>query len=228
MKAFYPIALILLPMFLMGQQRVDISGFAGFANYQGDLSPDAIEFSETKVSFGGALRYHITDKLKVRANVYLGFISGSDANDQSGNLTGRGWSFKADILEYCLMAEYHPIGKDRFGSTGIFEPQITPYVFTGFGMVNTKPAVSVTNTADAGLFPETDFTDTHMVLPLGIGVRADIFEFVSLGLEGGWRFTSTDYLDGVKMNGNPNANDLYMFFGVTLTFFLDTIKAFEF
>ena len=217
-----------LPFSLLGQQKVEIGGFAGFANYQGDLAPNPVEFSETKLSLGGFIRYHLKDQVKIRVNGILGFISGSDFNDKNGDLRQRGWSFKSDIFEFSIVGEYHPLGKPRLGNTGIFKRQVSPYLFAGVGVVNSNPEVSVTNPDDEGLFPENDFTGLNPSFPLGIGVRADLFEFVSLGMEGGWRFTNTDYLDGVKFNGNPDGRDLYVYFGATLSFFLGAFEGFDF
>ena len=58
-----------------------------------------------------------------------------------------------------------------------------------------------------------------MVHRAGGGVRADLLENLGLGLEGGWRITQNDYLDGVSTNGNPDGNDLYIFVGATLSYF---------
>ncbi|HFA49309.1 MAG TPA: hypothetical protein ENJ95_09855 [Bacteroidetes bacterium] len=228
MKKLNILFALLLPLSLFGQQKVEIGGFLGFANYQGDLSRDDIEISETKLSLGGFVRYHLTDKVKLRANGFLGFISGSDANDQKGSLRERGWSFKSNIFELSMVGEYHPLGKKRIGDTGIFERQVSPYIFVGAGMVQTSPAVTVTKMEDENLFPEQGFESTALSIPFGLGVRADLFDFVSLGFEAGWRTTSNDYLDGVKQNGNPNKKDLYMFVGTTLSFFFGTIEGYEF
>ena len=228
MKKLNVFFLLLLPFCLCGQQKVEIGGFMGLANYQGDLAPDPLVLSETKYSFGAFVRYHLTNKVKIRANAFFGFISGSDLNDDNGLLRSRGWSFESNLFEFSATGEYHPIGRNRFGETGVFEPQISPYAFAGIGFVTSDPKVTTTKLEDAGLFPENGFSSSHLVIPFGLGIRADIFEFVSLGAEGGWRFTNNDYLDGVKQNGNPDGRDLYMFVGATLSLYLGAIEGFEF
>lgn len=221
------LAVLLLPFTLFSQQHVEFGGFAGFANYQGDLAPNALEISETKVSFGGFIRYHINNKIKARINGYFGFIGGSDFNDLSGSLSERGWSFKSDIFEASIVGEYHPLGKNRLGETGIFQRQVSPYLFAGAGMVHATPVVSVTKTEDEALFPEADYRPTHVTIPYGAGVRADLLEFVSLGLEIGYRLAMDDYLDGVKTNGNAN-RDTYVFLGATLSIHLGSVNAYKF
>ena len=228
MKKLTILFFLLLPLFLIAQQKVEIGGFAGFANYQGDLAPDVIELSETKITFGGFLRYHINNNVKVRAGAYLGFISGSDANDEGGSLQSRGWSFESQLFEVSLIGEYHPFGKSRAGETGVFQRQVSPYVFGGVGFVNADPVVTVSLTADEGLFPEQDFEALHLVAPFGLGVRADLVEFLSFGIEGGYRITNDDYLDGVKNTGNPDGRDLYVFIGATVSFFFGELAAYGF
>ena len=209
--------MLLLPLVAFGQKSFEVGVFGGFANYQGDLVAPQIELSETKVSYGAFLRYHISEKIKIKANGYLGFISGSDANNDN-SLRTRGWSFEANLIEVTGVLEYHPIGKARYGSTGIFQKQISPYAFVGAGMVHTDPTVMVTRPEDEALFPETDFSTPSLSAPFGLGVRIDLIENFSLGFEGGWRLTFNDYIDGVSTNGNSDKNDLYIFVGTTLSY----------
>ena len=228
MKKLSILFFLLLSASVYSQQKLEIGGFLGFANYQGDLAPKPIEISETKLSFGAFARYHLTPKIKLRANGYTGFISGSDFNDNSGGLKERGWSFESQIFELSAVAEYHPLGKYRMSDTGIFQHQLSPYVFAGVGMVHSQPTITTAKPEDIGLFAENDFKPTHLSIPFGLGIRYDLFELVSVGLEGGWRFTNNDYLDGVKYLGNPDGRDLYLFVGATMSFFFGAIKGFDF
>lgn len=209
--------LLLSPVWVFPQQAFEVGGFGGFANYQGDLVASHIDVSETKVSYGAFLRYHISRKLKVKANGYFGYISGSDLNADN-SLRTRGWSFESNLVEVTGVLEYHPFGKKRYGSTGIFQRQLSPYAFAGVGMVHIDPEVTVSLPEDEALFPEQDFTSPSLAVPLGLGVRVDVLENFSFGLEGGWRATFNDYLDGVSTNGNSEKNDLYIFLGATLSY----------
>ena len=55
-------------------------------------------------------------------------------------------------------------------------------------------------------------------------MRADIFERLVIGLEGGWRPVFSDDLDGIRRNGNPGKGDWYYFAGVTVSFILSDPK----
>ncbi len=223
MKRILIYVLLLSSFVSFGQQKVEIGFSGGFANYQGDLVEDPIDFSETKFSYGGFLRYHIGDKIKLRGNFLHAFISGNDAN-ATGTLKDRGWSFDSDLLEATLIGEYHPLGKERYGSTGIFERRISPYIGMGLGMAYFRPKVSVTNPEDASLFPEASEKTTSLSIPIVVGARADLFEFFSLGLEVGWRATLNDYLDGVSQNGRQDRNDWYVLAGFTASFFFGSVE----
>lgn len=208
-----------LPLAAFSQQKVEIGAFGGFANYQGDLVKDPIALSETKISYGGFIRYHLNKKVKFRGNFVYAFISGSDENNANAGLKDRGWSFESNILEATFIGEYHPFGKERMSNTGIFANQISPYVGIGLGIATFTPEVTVTNTLDRDLFPEKGEKTLSPSIPLLVGVRADLMENFALGLEIGWRATFNDYLDGVSKNGNHSKNDWYVLAGLTASFF---------
>ena len=56
--------------------------------------------------------------------------------------------------------------------------------------------------------------------PVGLGLRADLFERVVIGTEVGWRPVFSDSIDGIKQNANPNSGDWYYFAGATVSFVL--------
>lgn len=217
MQKIYLIFVMLLPLAVFGQQKWEAGAFVGFANYQGDLSATNIEFNETKPSFGLFARYHVSNKAKIRGIANFGFIQGTDANDEGGDLESRGWSFESNIFELSVVGEFHPFGKPHISESGLFQRYFSPYVFAGVGMVNSDPTVSVTKQSESGLFPEADFKSTTLTIPLGIGIQTQLSEKVSLGAEYGWRPTADDYLDGVSELGNPDGKDNYMFFGLNLS-----------
>ena len=217
MERFLAYILLFLSLSTSAQKSFEIGLFGGFANYQGDLAASEIEISETRVSYGAFLRYHVSKKIKVKASGYLGFISGTDENSD-GSLRTRGWSFESNLLEVSAVAEFHPLGNARYGTTGIFRKHISPYVFLGAGMVNTDPKIKVSIPEDEALFPEQDFSPTFLSVPFGAGVQFDLLENMSIGFEVGWRLTLNDYLDGVSKNGNSDKNDLYIFLGATISY----------
>jgi hypothetical protein len=229
MKYLKILFLLTAPLFLRAQQeqKVDVGIFGGFANYQGDLVEDPIVLSETRLSYGAFVRYHLSNNIKVRGNIFFGFISGDDQNASEG-FKSRGWSFESNLLELSLMGEYHPIGRSRQSETGLFRNHISPYVALGAGLAFFDPKVTVTKTEHDGFFPESGASTNSITFPFALGVRADVHEHLSLGFEWGWRFTFNDYLDGVSVNGNPDRNDLYIFMGLNASYFFGDLQGFSF
>lgn len=198
-------------------QNAEVGLFTGFANYQGDLVEDPVEIGETSLSFGAFARYHVSARFKVKGSVYYGLVSGNDANS-TGMRRDRGWSFKSNLLEVSATGEFHPLGRDRYATGGVFKASISPYVAAGIGLVKINSEVTVTDPADANKFPEPGTKSSAIVVPMLVGVRLDAYESVSLGFEWGWRATFSDYIDGVKNSGNPDKNDWYIFIGASLAF----------
>lgn len=208
---------------LHAQRYVEIGGFIGVANYQGDLSQDPIEFGATKFSVGGLVRYHYSNKLYFKGNVYAGQISGNDANaDPESTLFERGWSMTANLLEVSINAEWLPLAKPRFNDVGIFRPQINPYLFVGIGSNFLDKELEFGDNPPPGRFgqvayPELEDTNNFLIVPIGGGLRFDFTQWSTLGFEWGWRYTNTDYIDGISLNGKAAGPDWYFFWGVTLS-----------
>ncbi|MCF8244040.1 MAG: DUF6089 family protein [Saprospiraceae bacterium] len=214
---------------LSAQSPLEAGLFGGLVVYQGDLSEnDIFEINEFNPAFGGLLRYHLNEKWKVRGHVIYGKISGTDKNAKDPGLNSRGWSYESFLVELTFVGEYHPWGKLRANNGGLFKPQISPYLGAGVGFINFNPKVNVEHPQDAVLFPETQRTTTAMSIPLVIGFRYDFSERYIATLEGGWRVTFNDYLDGVSKNGNPKKNDPFIFVGLSLTYYFGYDTSYHF
>lgn len=210
---------------LTAQQNVEAGFFAGVANYQGDLAEDQIELGETKLAYGGYISYLVNPKVIVRGNVFYGNISGDDKN--SPELQARNYSFTGDVLEIGLNAQWLMFGRSRYNNSGIFMPQFTPYLASGVAITTIKSDLQYPEVA-SGNFPEVADTDNFLVVPVTFGLRYELIEFLTLGVEVGARATFSDYVDNVSLNGNPNKNDWYLFGGFTLGYVFGSADNFKF
>ena len=228
MKILHIVIIFLVFSFdLIAQQNVEAGFFAGAANYQGDLAEDEIEIGETKLAYGGYISYLINPRVLVRGNVYYGNISGKDSN--SAVLENRGFSFTADVLEIGVNAQWLIFGRSRYNNSGIFVPQFTPYLFGGAAISTIKADLLYPDTElNNSRFPEKEDTDNFLVVPLGVGLRYEMVEFLTLGFELGARATFSDYVDNVSLNANPNKNDWYLFGGFTLGYVFGSAENFRF
>ncbi len=200
----------------------------GFTNYSGDMVEKRIELSETHVGYGAYGRYHLSPHFSMKAHVYTGSISGDDAN--SSVRKQRSLRFSTNIVELGLVGEYNFGRRNRFTDTGIHNFSLTPYIFAGFGATFANAEAEYYGPADQlnenlkVPLPEEGLTDRFLLVPMGVGLRADISEAFVLGLEGGWRPVFSDDLDGVRYNGNPESGDWYYFAGVTASFVISNNK----
>jgi hypothetical protein len=92
----------------------------------------------------------------------------------------------------------------------------TPYLFGGFGLFGLTGAQNK---------PE-QYSSIQGAIPFGVGMKYIINPKWYLAAEFGARKTFFDYLDNIGAGdqrfknyqyGNPNDNDMYYFFGVSLT-----------
>jgi OOP family OmpA-OmpF porin len=216
---FLALPLVLTQNF--AQKDIEFGFFAGIANYQGDLAENDIVLGETKISLGGLIRYHVNSKFNIRASGFFGTISGDDANSET--LSFRKYRFSANLMEANLMLEWKVFGKIRYNEVGVFIPSITPYLFIGAGYTVADKTTECYHPEclNNGInpFPEPGDINTFVTMPIGIGVRWDFYEYISLGAEWGWRNAFSDYLDGVSLYAKPGNNDWYFFSGATVSFF---------
>lgn len=211
----------LLSFGLRAQQGLFIEAgpYVGIANYQGDLAEATLELGETHLAYGLYIRNHITSKLTLQAGIFKSVLTGSDAN--SPKLAPRNLSFRADLIEVSLRADYYPFARRKgLGGRGDYRI-VTPYLFAGVGMAFAEPEVNYENTPIEYIqepFPEEGSTGTFFIVPVGVGLRFQARDRLALNLDFGWRGTGSDLLDGVSKNGRPDRRDWYVLGGATLVF----------
>jgi len=221
---FIPLfAFIFLPFFSYGQLAVEIGGFAGISEYQGDLAENNIELGETLLSKGLFVRFFVSDIISLKASYYNGKISGDDKNANDLALRSRGWSFDATVNELSLIGEINVLGTTRYYSSRYFKPSFSPIIFAGIGVAHADANLHFANPNSNGFlkvpFPEPGDTNTFFVVPVGVGFRLDATRHATLGLELGWRAVFSDYLDGVSKNGRRSKDDWYSFVGINIAVF---------
>ncbi len=204
-----------LPLLAAAQHRWEGSLLAGGSVYQGDLAMATVgSLKETNPAFGLSLRRHFSSRLSLRAHLLQSRLSGNDANFPER--ASRGFSFKTDIREYALLAEWN-----------LFPPEIasgfaTPYFYAGGGLLSMDPVPDFFGEGrpNAGVKEDAQaiYKRSRIVLPLGLGLRFGLNENWSLGLEIGGRATFTDYLDGISKAANPAKKDWYTTGGIQLNY----------
>lgn len=181
-------------------QRLHLNVSAGLANYQGDLNDSRYAFKQSHGMFGLGLGYELSDRFVLRAAVSRATIS---AADRFSKYPLRNLNFTSNITEAHTALEF--LLKDPY------EHQITPYVFAGLAFFHYNPYtydsagrkayLQPLSTEGQGFVTGKDvYKLNQFAIPFGGGLKFNLGENFSLGLELGLRKTFTDYLDDVSTN----------------------------
>lgn len=197
---------LLLPMLLHAQkaERWEVSLWAGYSNYLGDLVEPVFTFANPSLAVGGVGRCYLTDNFALRSHLIYGQLRGEDIYDS------RGYSFESSVLEAAVMGEYDFLRHRRYRIDGYFRRTFSLYTFAGVGVTWMD---QLDDLGDGG-----KYDDYCYAVPVGAGVRYFLTPELHLGLEIGGRLSFGDQLDGVSLRGDPDDNDAYYMGGLTLGF----------
>ena len=145
-----------------------------------------------------------------RIEATVGTIEANDADITSTaslNLTtkkNRNLNFRSKIREITLLAEFHPLMLKTYDEG---EPYFSPYVMAGVGYFSFNPQallagrlidlqpLSLEGQGFAEYRDRSPYKKSQINIPLGIGVRYEVNQFVNVRLEFLHRILFTDYLD---------------------------------
>ena len=185
--------------------RSELLLMGGGMNYIGDLNNESA-LTLPRPAGGIGLRYRLDNRWALRAEASYGQV----ACDKD-YIALRNLSFRSDILEAALLAEFNfaPFG------AGATERLWTPYLFGGIGFFHFNPMARYTlgdgeehwaelqplRTEGQGsaAYPDRKlYPLTQLCLPFGVGVKVRLGKAFSMAAEYGFRKTWTDYLDDVS------------------------------
>ncbi len=221
-KCFLLVLIVMLPMMLTAQFSFGLIG--GVANYQGDIAKKITNVGETHIAIGGGLGYKVSPYVDVKAQMILTQISGDDANYT--DRANRGFKFESDLLELSAIVDYSIFGSGTKSNTGVFNPKFSPIVYVGVGMTKVNSFAeclsdSCLTTAGVSPFPEKDNTNSVLfTVPIGVGFKYDVSPSLTFGIRGGYRYSFSDYLDGISKEANADANDWYFILGANVVFYI--------
>lgn len=174
-----------------------IAGGMGIGSYFGDLNnPGDIIDVTPDATFG--LRYRFTNRLSVGGNFTWFMLRGDDKEADSEGRAIRNLSFTSQNFEGMIyaMLDAYPVG-NRFYQ----RPIVNPYTYVGIGLLYYNPRAELNGEWHQLRPLQTEgvaYSAITPVIPLGIGFKFRATPFINIVLEGGYRFTFTDYLDDVS------------------------------
>lgn len=200
------------------QGDVRITTGIGLSKYLGDLTEAKDRFSTKDahpiLSVGAT--YDFSAKLRARLNISILSVSGDDKDASRADFVSRNLNFKSSIWEIAPMVEYDLLNRDNYA--------LIPYVFTGFSVYHFNPTtidslgnkVYLHDVGTEGQYLPQAVKDTlpfavpkmykrtQINIPFGIGLRYEVSETFTIGLELTSRFLFTDYLDDVSSRNYIN------------------------
>jgi hypothetical protein len=194
-------------------QLLEFGGGGGVLNYSGDLIR-GYKITNVRPAFSIHHRMNFSKEVSIKWALTSGVLIGSEAPVDAFSQQ-RDFNFSLNVAEVSSVIEYHFLDYKHDKSP----IKWSPYAFGGAGFVR------LTNLEN----PKEDFNRIQMVIPFGLGFKQLIGKRFSLDTELGVRKTFFDLLDNISEGdlsvkdyqyGNPNDNDWYYYFGVSLSFIL--------
>ena len=174
-----------------------VSGGFGIGSYFGDLNNpgDIIDFTPD-ANFG--VRYRVNNRISAGANFGWFMLRGDDKEADSPGRELRNLSFSSHNFEGMLFVsiDAYPVGK-RFYQ----RPFVNPYTYFGIGLTYFNPRAELNGEWHALRPLQTEgiaYAPITPIIPLGIGFKFRATPFLNIVVEGGYRFTFSDYIDDVS------------------------------
>ncbi len=209
-------------------RRYEVDGYIGGVSFQGDIGladqPFLNNFNGFRPSIGVIPRFYLREDLSVSLDLAYLMYGGKD---KEGSSHSRVYSFNSHAFQHTARIEYIFFGLSRQALTGAIYNRhgmvnnynkLFLYIFTGFGGVLSKAKVKDLNNGgeeplnNPGYDPGLHY---GMIFPLGGGFKLAIDPRWSIGVEMGYQFALTDWLDGYS-SVYSKYNDAY---------YLTTVKA---
>lgn len=209
-------------------QKFHIGVAASSFIYQGDLTPaKAGSFKTPALGATVFLSKPLTNAFSFRTNLALGQLKGDDAAYNHPQWRQeRALRFKTPLVEISGLVVWNVLG-NNFST---YQSKIAPYIFGGIGYSSVRIKTDYTRLNAAYFAGEPNVLtglqeDEKKVkprglpaFPVGAGFSVAVSPKLSIFAEGAYRFTTTDYLDGVSKAANPSRNDYYSSYSIGIVY----------
>ncbi|WP_298794257.1 DUF6089 family protein [uncultured Allomuricauda sp.] len=211
------LAIVLCCVFNVNAQTYEIGLFAGGTNMIGDVGRTNY-ILPSGPAFGGLFKWNKSKRYAWRASVLYGTFTADDSKSSKSSRRQRQYSIDNSVLEFSAGLEFNFV-EYNLHKLG---PAFTPYLYTGFTYFRYD-----FNYFDALQVQDINQKDGSFAIPMTVGAKYRLNQFLILGAEIGARYTFTDNLDGSNPEGsnfeqfrfgNILSDDWYVFSGITLTY----------
>ncbi|WP_422859037.1 DUF6089 family protein [Flagellimonas sp. S174] len=198
-------------------QTYEVGLFAGGANVIGDVGRTNY-ILPSGPAFGGLFKWNKSKRYAWRASVIYGSFTADDTKSSKSSREQRGFVIDNSVLEGSVGLEFNFV-EYNLHKLG---PAFTPYLYTGLTYFRYD-----FNYFDAQQVQDINQKEGSFAIPMTVGAKYRLNQFLILGAEIGARYTFTDNLDGSNPEGsnfeqfrfgNILSDDWYVFSGITLTY----------
>lgn len=190
----------------------DIGGKKGIG---GKFTKD-VNFGNTDMTGGIYISALYKSAIGLRLEANFGKLSAYDSvlkgvTDVARARYNRNLSFRTNITEVALVAEFHPLFVFiDWGSRDDYPPRLSPYLLGGVSYFNFNPQAKLNNrwidlqplsTEGQGFAEYPDrkpYKLNGLAIPFGAGVKYELSSLFNVRLEFMYRATDTDYIDDVS------------------------------
>ncbi|AWX45195.1 hypothetical protein HME9304_02207 [Flagellimonas maritima] len=211
------LAILLCLAVKVNAQTYEIGVFAGGANVIGDVGRTNY-ILPSGPAFGGLFKWNKSKRYAWRASVMYGSFTADDSKSSKSSREQRGYVIDNSVLEASAGIEFNFV-EYNLHKLG---PAFTPYLYTGVTYFRYD-----FNYFDALQVQDINQKEGSFAIPMTVGAKYRLNQFLVLGAEIGARYTFTDNLDGSNPEGsnfeqfrfgNILSDDWYVFSGITLTY----------
>lgn len=181
----------------------EIGLLAGTAYYLGEVNPHKHFGTALKLSGGLSFRNNFNKRWTMKASLLYGQVEAYDADSDDPWIRNRNLHFRNQFIESSLQFELnyfdYQIGSDNW---------ISPYLFMGLSYTSMKPQASINGvwfelqplgTEGQGTSEgEAKYNTGIITMPLGMGLKVNIYKIFGFSMEWGIRRTFTDYFDDIS------------------------------
>lgn len=214
MKKASTLSILFLALILnaSAQYSMDFGVSVGGSNYVGEVGGSGTEpkpwlldmnLSKTNIGFGGFYRINFTRNIAAKLSVNYARISGADSLSGIATQLARNLSFRTDIIEANIVGEYYFFTMNDLSRSSNARIDFGTYLFAGAGIALFYPYAQLNNKWYYLRPLQTEGVDNAydvmtVALPMGAGATFTFNKKIKLGVEFGYRFTFTDYLDDIS------------------------------
>jgi len=174
------------------------------------------------IAYGGLFKWNKSKRYAWRGSLIYGKFKAVDAKSSIAARQQRNYVVGNSILEASAGLEWNFIDYNlhKLG------PALSPYLYTGITYFRYDY-----NYIDVNQLQNSNQKDGSFAIPMTLGIKKRLNQFLILGFEIGARYTFTDNLDANNPKklpiaqqfnnvtfGNINSDDWYVFSGFTLTY----------